>query len=68
MQSIYHDISYDTAIAVVESESGIRITTDTSYLALTGELWDAYCEGLGENWLCYNGTTRYAALAGDELT
>ena len=35
---IYHDITYDTAITVAESESDIRITTDTPYLALTGEL------------------------------
>ena len=36
---IYHDIAYDTAITVTESESDIRITRDTPYLALTIELW-----------------------------
>ena len=35
---IYHDITRDTAITVTESESDIRITTDTTYLALMGEL------------------------------
>ena len=29
-----------------ESESDIRITTDTPYLALTVELWGVYCEDL----------------------
>ena len=31
-----------------EIELNIRITTDTPYLALTGELWGAYCEDLGK--------------------
>ena len=26
------------------------------YLALTAELWDVFCENLGENWPRYNGT------------
>ena len=47
-------------ITVAESESNIRITTDTPYLTLMGELWDVYCEDLGENWLRYNGTTLYS--------
>ena len=41
---IYHSIIYDTAITVAESESDIRITTDTPYLALTGELCGVHCE------------------------
>ena len=36
---IDNDITYDTTIAVVESESDIRITNVTPYLDLTGELW-----------------------------
>ena len=47
---IYHDIAYDIAITVAESESDIRITTDTPYLALMGKLWTVYCEGVGDNW------------------
>ena len=35
-------------------------TTTVSYalivIKFTGELWGVYCEGLGENWLCYNST------------
>ena len=53
---IYYDITYDTVITVAESESDIRITTDTPHLALTGELWDVYCEDFGVNWWRYNGT------------
>ena len=41
---VYHDITYDTAITVAESESDTRITINTTYLTLTGELWFAYCE------------------------
>ena len=59
---IYHSITYDTAITVAESGSDIRITTDTLYLTLTGELWGFYCEDLGENWQCYNGTALYLYL------
>ena len=36
---IYYDITYDTAKTVAESESDIRITTDTPFLALMGQLW-----------------------------
>ena len=43
---IYHNITCDTAITVAESESDIRITADTPYLALTGELWGVYCDDL----------------------
>ena len=34
-------------ITVVESESDFRITTDTPYLALTGELWGVWCDDFG---------------------
>ena len=54
---IYHGITYDIAITVAESESVIKITTGTPYLALTGELWCDCCEDFGENWPCYDGTT-----------
>ena len=56
---IYHDITCDIAVIVAESESNIRITMDTPYRALTGELWGVYCEDFGENWLCYNGSALY---------
>ena len=44
---------------MAESESDIRITTDTPYLALTGELWGVYCEDFGHNWTRYDGTALY---------
>ena len=31
-------------------------TKDTPYFALTGELWDVFCEYIGEIWPRYNGT------------
>ena len=46
-------------ITVAESESDVRITTNTPYLALTGELWGVCCEDFGENWRRYNGTALY---------
>ena len=49
-------------ITVPETESDIRITIDTPYLALTGELWGVYCEDLGENWPRYNSTTLYSQV------
>ena len=56
---IHHDITYDIAITVAGGESDIRITTDTPYMALTGELWSVYREDFGENWPRYNGTALY---------
>ena len=50
---------------VVESESDIRITTDTPYRTLTGELWRCFCEDFGESWLRYNGTALYCVLLPD---
>ena len=47
---------------MVERESDIRITTDTPYLALTGELWGVFCEDFGENWPRYNGIALYTDI------
>ena len=44
---------------MANSESDIRITNDTPYLALTGELWGVYYEDLEENWPHYDGTALY---------
>ena len=44
---------------MAESESDIRITTDTSYLVLMGELWGVYCEDFIEIWPSYNSTALY---------
>ena len=40
----YHDIIYDTAMIMAESESDVNITTDTRYLAITGDIWVINCE------------------------
>ena len=37
-------------------------TKDIPQLALTGELWDVFCEDLWENWACYNGTEPYVLI------
>ena len=34
-------------------------TKATPYLALTGELWDAFCDDFGENLPYYNDTMLY---------
>ena len=44
---------------MTDSESDFRITRDTPYLALTGELWGVFCEDLEENGPGYNGTALY---------
>ena len=44
---------------VAKLKSGFKLTTDTPYLALTGEIWYVYCGDLGENWPHYNGTALY---------
>ena len=36
-------------MTVTENESDFSITTDTPYLALTGEQWGVYCEDFGDN-------------------
>ena len=40
-------------------KSDFEITTDTTYLALTGDLWGVCCEEFVKTWLSYNGTTLY---------
>ena len=42
-----------------EYQSDVGCTKDTTYLALTGELWDVFCEYFWENWQRYNSTTLY---------
>ena len=54
---------------MAESESDYRITTDTPYLALTGELWGVYCKDYGEHLpRYYNGTALYSGKRGRSLT
>ena len=37
--TMYHDIAYGTAMRAAERKPDSKLTTDTSYLILTGELW-----------------------------
>ena len=43
-------------VTEVKYASEVIFTIDIPYLALTGELWGAFCEDLGENWPRYKGT------------
>ena len=43
-------------MAAAEYRSDFKLTTDTPYLALMGELWGVCCKDIGENWLHYNST------------
>ena len=47
-----------------EDKSVLELTKDAPYLALTGELWDVYCEEFGEKWPRYNGTALYVGETG----
>ena len=44
-----------------EYQSDAGSTKDTPYLALTAELWGAFCEYFWENWPCYYGTALHIA-------
>ena len=46
----------------VEHESDFKLTTDTPYLGLTGELWSVCCEEIGENWQLYHDTLLYITI------
>ena len=46
-------------MTAAEHKSDLKHTKNTSYLALTGELWSVYCEEIGETWPRYNGTGLY---------
>ena len=39
-----------------ENESDLKLTTDTPYLALMGQLWAVSWEEVTENLLSYNST------------
>ena len=46
-----------------EYQSDAGSTKDTPYLVLTGELLGVFCECLGVNWPCYNGTALYSSAS-----
>ena len=56
---IHLDIPYTIVMITRERKSNFWLTTDTPYLALTGELWGVYYENFEENWPRYNGTVLY---------
>ena len=43
-------------------QSNVNHTSNSQYLALTGELWGVYYEDFKENWPRYNGTSLYHAV------
>ena len=54
-------------MTAVERKSDSKLTIDTPYLALTGELWGVHCEELSENWPRYNGTALYNYICMDRI-
>ena len=42
-----------------QDKSEFKVTKDTPYLALTGELCGVCCEDTSENWPRYNGSAPY---------
>ena len=42
-----------------EYQSDAEPEKDTTYVALTDELWGVFCEYLWDNWPRYNGTALY---------
>ena len=59
LDPIFHDISYGIAMTVAEHRSDFKLTTDTSYPALSGELLGVCFKHIVENWQRYNGTALY---------
>ena len=53
--NICHDITFSTA-TMTEHKSNIKLSKNTPYLAIMGELWGVFCEYFGVNWPQYSGT------------
>ena len=49
----------NTLYTVAEYTLEFVFTTDVQYFALTGELWDIYCDEFWEKWPRYSGTALY---------
>ena len=43
---LLHCITYGTAMTVAELRSDFKLTTDTPYLTLTGEIWGVCCKDI----------------------
>ena len=54
-----YQLTYRNTVTAAEHKTDIRLTKDTPYHALTGELWCVCCGDCGENWPRYNGTALY---------
>ena len=52
-------ITYGSATTAAERKSDFKLTTDTPYPTLMGELWGVYYEDFEEIWPLYNGTTLF---------
>ena len=52
-------MTYGTATAATELELDFKLTTNTSYLVLTGELSGVYYENFEKNLPRHNGTALY---------
>ena len=59
---MYHNFSHSTAMTAAEHKWDLKLTRDTPYLALMGELWGVCCEEISENCLRCNSTTLYFVL------
>ena len=46
-------------MTTADHTSDLKLTTDTPYLILTGELYGVFCEDFWENWPHYNSTALF---------
>ena len=54
-------------MTATERKSNLKLSRDTPYLALTGELWGVCSEHFKENSLRYNGTALYRVFYGKQV-
>ena len=60
--NVVHYIGHITVVTGAEYECKFEPTKDIPYHTVTSKLWGTFWEDLGENWLCYNGTTLYIGI------
>ena len=53
-----------TAVNYAHHKTEFKLTKDTPYLTLTGNLLGVFCEDFEENWPGYNGTALYYVYCG----
>ena len=59
---IQHDSAHNPTITVAKLGSNFALTNDTSYLALTGELWGVFREWFKEKWPRYIESALYRVV------